>query len=182
MSLSYEASKSVSSIAAMASDSGKDLRKEAERKLNEVKSPASSRYERATASVSAMCGAVTPFAPLHKVHGSYHQLLGDAKHSLFEQHCHNTVLGHHHLNSFYRVDCTLLVPLGAQGLVASQLLFSRERTWRSRSHQERATDRARILMITTLIESMVTVCWIPSRVHVKSDLWGGGLLSDWICC
>jgi hypothetical protein len=100
-SLSYEASKSVASVAARASESSEDLRKEARRKLNDVKSRASSEYGRATSSMSAILGAATPFAPLHKVHDSYQQLLGDAKHSLFAQSRPSALLGHHHLSSFY---------------------------------------------------------------------------------
>ncbi|KAF9351572.1 hypothetical protein BGX26_010445 [Mortierella sp. AD094] len=101
-SLSHEASKTVSSVAAKASHSGKILQKDANRKLNEVKqsaesikSKASSEYERATVSVSSMWGAATPFA---KAQGSYHQLLDDATNNLFGD---KTSSVQQELSSFY---------------------------------------------------------------------------------
>ncbi|KAF9418949.1 hypothetical protein BGZ94_009554 [Podila epigama] len=98
-SLSKQASKSVSSAARQVTDSGKSIRDDATRKLEKAKHKASSKYssatdqarqgyEHATASVNSMWGAATPFAPLAKVQGSYHQLLDGAKHQWFGHHGH----------------------------------------------------------------------------------------------
>ncbi|KAF8928672.1 hypothetical protein BGZ58_009459 [Dissophora ornata] len=98
-SLSREASKSVSSIS-------HNARKDASRKLSDakasadaIKSRAASGYEHATASVSSMWGAATPFKPLAKAQNSCQQLLGDAKNNLFGEHDAHVV--HHDMNSLY---------------------------------------------------------------------------------
>ncbi|KAI1307882.1 hypothetical protein EDD11_004354 [Mortierella claussenii] len=121
-SISHHASKSVSSHAARASQSGQDFRKDASRKLDEarrsadaIKSKASSKYDRATASVNSMWGAATPFAPLDKVQESYHQLLGDARSNFFGH--HNVLHSYNELSSFY----------GA--LTALYLLFLARQIW-----------------------------------------------------
>ncbi|KAG0341352.1 hypothetical protein BG000_009396 [Podila horticola] len=108
-SISHQASRSVTSAARQATDNGKNIRDDASRKLHDAKKSVSSKYqsaadnarhgyEQATASVSSMWGAATPFAPLNKVHDSYQQLLGDAKHQWFGQHDHDN---HGHTHSIY---------------------------------------------------------------------------------
>lgn len=108
-SISYQASRSVTSAARQATDNGKNIRDDASRKLHDAKKSVSSKYqsaadnarhgyEQATASVSSMWGAATPFAPLNKVHDSYQQLLGDAKHQWFGQHDNDN---HGHTHSIY---------------------------------------------------------------------------------
>ncbi|KAG0362881.1 hypothetical protein BG005_003764 [Podila minutissima] len=108
-SISRQASKSVSSAARHVTDNGKNIRDDASRKLHDAKKSVSSKYhsaadnarhgyEQATASVSSMWGAATPFAPLNKVHDSYQQFLGDAKHQWFEQYGQGS---HGHTHSLY---------------------------------------------------------------------------------
>ncbi|KAG0354878.1 hypothetical protein BGZ54_001440, partial [Gamsiella multidivaricata] len=114
LSLSRHASKSVSSAAARVAQSGEGLHQDASHHLHDaeasadvIKNRASRGYERATASVSSMWTASTPFEPHSRAHDSYHQLLGDAKHSLFagghqpgyEHHLLDT--GYHELSSLY---------------------------------------------------------------------------------
>ncbi|KAH7046508.1 hypothetical protein BKA57DRAFT_466695 [Linnemannia elongata] len=90
-SISHHASKSVSSVI-----------HDAKKSADLIKDKASSKYDRATASVSSIWGSATntPFAPLVKVQDSYNQLLGDAKTSLFGHHGHHAS-GHHDASSLY---------------------------------------------------------------------------------
>ncbi|KAF9326725.1 hypothetical protein BGZ91_001806 [Linnemannia elongata] len=90
-SISHHASKSVSSVI-----------HDAKKSADLIKDKASSKYDRATASVSSIWGSATntPFAPLVKVQDSYNQLLGDAKTSLFGRHGHHAS-GHHDASSLY---------------------------------------------------------------------------------
>ncbi|KAG0203967.1 hypothetical protein BGX28_003935 [Mortierella sp. GBA30] len=126
-SISYRASKSASSVAHQASQSGKNFRDDANRRLNEakksadaIKQRASSKYNRATASVSSMWGSATPFAePLNRVHETYHHLLGEAKHGLFG---HNNIGDQHEISSFYGL------------LTAMYLLLLARQIWLRRSH------------------------------------------------
>ncbi|KAF9119742.1 hypothetical protein BGW39_011957 [Mortierella sp. 14UC] len=75
---------------------------DAKKSTDTIKDKASSKYDRATASVSSIWGSATnaPFAPLTKVQDSYHQILGDAKTNLFGNHGHNAG-GRHDANSLY---------------------------------------------------------------------------------
>ncbi|KAF9281399.1 hypothetical protein BGZ68_006659 [Mortierella alpina] len=142
-SMSHHASKSVSSMAHHASQSGKNLRDDASRRLNEakrsadsIKHRASSKYDRATASVSSIWGSATPFAePLNKVHETYHHLLGEAKHSLFGHH-HHHYGNHHEISSFYGL------------LTAVYLLLLARRIWLRRGHGYSSTDTHGNLHVT----------------------------------
>ncbi|KAG0230768.1 hypothetical protein BGW41_002404 [Actinomortierella wolfii] len=91
-----EAEKSASSAAHRATDAAKDIHREASQKLEDFRNRASDKYasatdhakghyDRATASVSSMWGAATPysFEPFNKVHHTYHNLLDDARTGLF---------------------------------------------------------------------------------------------------
>ncbi|KAF9913977.1 hypothetical protein BX616_009207 [Lobosporangium transversale] len=102
-SISYHASKSVSSAAAKASQSGEGLRKDASRKLGEVKDKASEGYDRATASLGAMWGTTTPVSSLTKVHDSYMQLLSGTRNTLFGSYSGTTTSssGNHEPSSMY---------------------------------------------------------------------------------
>ncbi|KAF9104934.1 hypothetical protein BGX29_000991 [Mortierella sp. GBA35] len=95
------ARKSGSSISHHASKSVSSAIHDAKKSADSIKDKASSKYDRATSSVSSIWGSATntPFAPLTKVHDSYHQLLGDAKTNLFGHHGHHH--GHHDATSFY---------------------------------------------------------------------------------
>lgn len=102
-SISHHASMSASSVVRHATEGGKSLRDDANRKLYEAKKSAdairhraSNKYDKASASVNAMWGAATPFA---RVHDSYQQLLGDANTNFFGK--HNTAGGYHDATSFY---------------------------------------------------------------------------------
>ncbi|KAF9431481.1 hypothetical protein BGZ76_000251 [Entomortierella beljakovae] len=80
-SLSYEASKTVSSVVSLAS---KDLN-HAKKSVESMKSRASTDFVKATASVSSMWGAATPFTPLANAHDSYQNFLGNATTNLFNR-------------------------------------------------------------------------------------------------
>ncbi|KAF9188843.1 hypothetical protein BGZ51_000301 [Haplosporangium sp. Z 767] len=134
-SASYHASKSVSSAAHRASQSGKSLRNDASRKLDEARRSADSIRHHATRSVSSMWGAATPFAsaPLQNVHDKYHQMLSDAKHSLFGQHLsshhrHDHVLhSHHYDHSIYGLITALYL------LLLARKIWLRRSSWWSSS-------------------------------------------------
>ncbi|KAF9190982.1 hypothetical protein BGZ51_008000 [Haplosporangium sp. Z 767] len=79
-SISHHASKSMSSVAHRVTDDAKHFVDEAHRSASNTYKSATDKardgYEHATASASSMWGSAT-FAPLHKVHDSYHRMLGD---------------------------------------------------------------------------------------------------------
>ncbi|KAF9902797.1 hypothetical protein EC991_004532 [Linnemannia zychae] len=110
-SISHHASKSVSSVIY-----------DAKKSADSIKDRASSKYDRATASVSSIWGSATnaPFAPLTRVQDSYHQMLDDAKTNLFGNHGHNAGV-RHDANSLY----------GA--LTALYLMYLARKIWLRRS-------------------------------------------------